>query len=258
MKNQPVIRKTETFEDLVFEGRNKSYGAFDMNLKKRKYLIVAFLISFTGFSTAIAVPFFMYLKGEKIPVLLEPAGGVTVSNVNPYEILPPKPPVFDNIEKLAADLVPIVVVNPDENLEMKITADMLDNWVNKPIDSAIGPISYNPIPPDEEVTEEIVFSPQEQAMFLGGGIEDFRAWVVENIKYPEEAARAEVFGKVFIEFCVNKRGEVVDIKVLRKLHPSIDAEAIRVISSSPKWAPARQGGTPVKVRFVIPFSFEMQ
>lgn len=258
MKNQPEIRKTETFEDLVFEGRNKSYGAFDMNLKKRKYLIVAFLISFTGISTGIAVPFIKYLKGDLISVLLEPSEGVTVTNVNPYEYIPPRPPDFDNIEKLAADLAPIVVVDPDENWEMEITADKLDNWVNKPIETEIGTISYNPIPPNEEVTEEIILFPQEQAMFMGGGIEDFRAWVIENIRYPEEAARSDVFGKVFIEFCVNKRGEVVDIKVIRKLHPSIDAEAIRVISSSPKWAPARQGGTPVKVRFVIPFSFEMQ
>jgi protein TonB len=58
MKTQKVVRKSETLEDIVFEGRNKSYGAYDLERKRRRSLIIAFLISFVGFTTAIAIPFF--------------------------------------------------------------------------------------------------------------------------------------------------------------------------------------------------------
>ncbi len=132
-----------------------------------------------------------------------------------------------------------------------------EGQVNEPVDIEIAPIPAGGREIEEPKEPEFT-NPQEQASFMGGGINDFHKWVAEHIKYPSEAVDANVFGKVIVQFSVNSKGEVVDIKLLRKLHPALDEETIRVIASSPLWGPAKQGGTPVKQRFVIPFSFEMQ
>lgn len=97
-----------------------------------------------------------------------------------------------------------------------------------------------------------------QASFHGGDLNAFRNWVQKNLQYPQIAAEKGISGKVFIEFAVNSKGDVVDIKVLRGVDPMLDNESIRVIKSSPKWTPAKQGGKIVKQKFVIPLQFTLQ
>jgi periplasmic protein TonB len=82
--------------------------------------------------------------------------------------------------------------------------------------------------------------------------------VKERILYPAMASEAGITGKVFVQFSVNREGKVVDVKVVRSVHPSLDNEAVRVIQSSPTWTPAKQSGTPVKQNFVIPIAFQLQ
>jgi TonB family protein len=113
----------------------------------------------------------------------------------------------------------------------------------------------NVINPDDEVTFIMVENP---ATFQGGDLNSFRSWVQSNLKYPMEAAEKGISGKVYVSFAINSKGDVVDIKVLRGVDPSLDNESVRVIKSSPKWAPAKQGGKNVKQQFVIPLSFVLQ
>jgi TonB family protein len=171
---------------------------------------------------------------------------------------PAPPPIDENVQKTLVYAPPIVVeelTNPDEILDW----DKLQSGaINKPVD-----IDIEFVPADHGIIEEppddgpILF-PSEPATFMGcADLTCFHKWVLEHIKYPDDAAAQNVFGKVILEFCISAKGEVVDVKVLRKIHPSIDEEAIRVITSSPIWSPARQGGKQVKQKFVIPCSFEM-
>jgi periplasmic protein TonB len=92
---------------------------------------------------------------------------------------------------------------------------------------------------------------------MNGDLLQFRNWVEANILYPEIAIEHQIFGKVIVGFCVNARGQIVDIKVIRGVDPSLDQETIRVISSSPTWKAARQGGIPVKEKFTIPVVFRI-
>ncbi len=98
-------------------------------------------------------------------------------------------------------------------------------------------------------------NPQEYASFMDGGILEFARWVQQNVVYPQIAIDNQIQGKVIVSFCVNKRGEVVDIKLVRGIDKSVDQETMRVIATSPLWRAARQGGTPVKQLFVIPVTF---
>jgi len=267
MKTQPCIPKpvqnqtgcSESFDDLIFEGRNKSYGAFELKRKSRQYLLTGFLISFAGISTCIAVPFINALRNEGVPRELTRNVSVDIALIKPKSDvpLPPPPPDFKEIENIASSLAFKVVEEADEDIPLIPNEELFDKNVNKPVDLDPIPVPSDDVVIPDEDEDKIVLFPSEPASFMGGDLSVFRKWVTENIDYPAEAAGNGVFGKVFIEFCINSKGEVVDIKIIRSLHPSVDAETIRVISSSPKWTPAKQGGTPVKTKYIIPFVFDL-
>jgi periplasmic protein TonB len=99
---------------------------------------------------------------------------------------------------------------------------------------------------------------EENATFQGGDINTFRNWVQSKIIYPPDAVEAGISGKVFIQFCVNSKGKVCDIKVLRSVHPEIDKEVVRCLNNAPDWIPAKQGGKTVKQQFVMPVIFTLQ
>ena len=90
------------------------------------------------------------------------------------------------------------------------------------------------------------------------GQEGFREWIAQNLRYPEIAAENGISGKVYVQFAVNSKGEVVDAVVVRGVDPALDREAIRVVSSSPKWMPGKQRGKPVKVQVTLPINFVLQ
>ena len=79
----------------------------------------------------------------------------------------------------------------------------------------------------------------------------------QNVKYPDDAVKNNISGKVVIAFSVDEKGKVVEVKVLRGVYASIDAEAIRAIESSPEWIPAKDKGVVVKQQFVIPIVFQL-
>jgi TonB family protein len=78
------------------------------------------------------------------------------------------------------------------------------------------------------------------------------------LRYPEEAAKNKIGGRVFVQFVVNSSGIVKDVIVVRGAHPALNAEAVRVIKSSPKWTPGKQRGKNVNVQFTFPVIFIYQ
>lgn len=256
MKTKTNETDTRTLDDIVFENRNKAYGAYALNKKHRKYLLIAFLISLSGVGTAIAVPFLNALNGNAVYNGLK--GGITVI-MDPIEkdpvIPPPLPPVAPpvGLDRQASYQPPKIVdeAGQEEFLAMVDVIERPD--INRPVIDIIPAVEPNPV--IEEPREEVLISPQEYASFMNGGLEEFRAWVQKNIVYPSIAMENQIEGKVFVAFCINKKGEVVDIELLRGIDKSVDLETIRVIASSPLWKAARQGGNPVKQKFVIPVSF---
>ncbi len=91
-----------------------------------------------------------------------------------------------------------------------------------------------------------------------GGQESMKAWLQEKVKYPSEAIKDQVIGNVFVSFIVNDKGKIVEPKVQYPLHPLLDAEALRVISSMPDWKPSTQYGKAVDFKVIIPIRFALQ
>ena len=106
--------------------------------------------------------------------------------------------------------------------------------------------------------EEVYFIVEDMPKFKSGDLNNFRMYIQENLQYPDSAAAKGISGKVFVQFVVNSTGYVKNVKIVRSADPYLDAEALRVIKSSPKWVPGKQRGKPVNVQFTFPIVFIAQ
>lgn len=111
---------------------------------------------------------------------------------------------------------------------------------------------------EEEEENQIFVVVEDMPEFKGGGINAFRKYVQENIKYPTVAAENGIEGTVFVQFVVDTDGGISNVTVTRGVDPSLNEEAMRVIRNAPEWEPGQQRGNPVRVQFTIPIVFRLQ
>ena len=112
---------------------------------------------------------------------------------------------------------------------------------------------------DEEIEEEEIFYiVEDMPTFNGGNMSEFWKFAMKSIRYPEVAAENGVSGTVHMQFTVDKNGDVINVIVVKGVHPDLDEEAIRVIKSSPKWVSGKQRGRPVSVIMSLPMKFILQ
>jgi protein TonB len=103
-----------------------------------------------------------------------------------------------------------------------------------------------------------VFDIVEQMPEYPGGQAALFEFISKNVKYPDDAVKKKVEGKVFVTFVVDTDGKITDVSLLRKVFPSLDAEAIRVISAMPNWIPGKQKGQVVRVKYTVPIMFRLK
>jgi protein TonB len=162
----------------------------------------------------------------------------------------PPPPPMQVLQQ------PEIVEVPDEkkieedvkiNLDVEVTQETtIKEVIKQPVVEA----------PKEEEVEEI-FTVVEESAEPNGGMEAFRKYLEKNLKYPKQARKMGVEGKVFVQFVVDKDGSISDVKAIKGIGAGCDEEAIRIIQESPKWKPGKQRGRPVKVRVVVPIVFKL-
>ena len=158
---------------------------------------------------------------------------------------PPEPPKMQEVEVLN-------VVEDDvetETIEISTEDD-------KDVEVVIAPPVEAPV---EEEEEEEIFMVVENMPEFPGGQQALFKFLGENIKYPVIAQENGIQGRVVCQFVVEKDGKATDIQVVRSSgEPSLDKEAVRVLSSMPKWKPGKQRGKPVRVKYTVPVSFRLQ
>jgi protein TonB len=114
---------------------------------------------------------------------------------------------------------------------------------------------------EEEILEPVRFVAVKKAEFIGGN-EEMIKFLSENVKYPEDVLQANekganIHGRVYVKFVVEKDGSISDVEVVRSVHPSLDAESVRVVKlMSGKWTPATEREKPVRSKFTLPFVFK--
>lgn len=103
-----------------------------------------------------------------------------------------------------------------------------------------------------------VFDVVEQMPEYPGGMSALLDFLMQNVKYPEDAEKQKIEGRVIATFIVETDGSVSQVEVVKPVFPSLDAEAVRVLSSMPKWVPGKQSGKVVRVKYTVPISFNLK
>ncbi len=207
-------------------------------------LVVALLVVWGAFSYST--------KEKAVASLGEDTQVVEVEDMVPItEETPPPPPEAPKIPVLS-DQIDIV--------EDDIKAD--DNFMSLEDDASLGVEIMDYV---EEVKEEVVEEEaipfqlvEEKPSFNGGDANEFSKWVNSKLQYPEIAKENGVQGRVTLQFTVNPDGSVSNVKVLRGVDSSLDKEAVRVVSMSPKWKPGKQRDRAVKVTYTFPVIFQLR
>lgn len=165
--------------------------------------------------------------------------------IPPTQQPPPPPPVIQQPE--------IIEVPDEEEIEQEIEVN-LDVEITE--ETVIEDIIFEEAP-EEEKADEIFTIVEDQPSFQGGGNAAFLKWVGKNLKYPSQAQRMGIEGKVYVQFVIEKDGSVTDVQAIKGIGGGADEEAVRVIKSAPKWTPGKQRGRPVRVRMILPISFQL-
>ena len=220
------------------------------NLENKRLLFVE--IGFVVALLAILFCFNWSSKEKKEDTLVAENTEIIEDEMVPItQDTPPPPPEAPKIPVMS-DIIDIV----DDN----ITVD--NNIINleDSEDLAVDIKEYVEETVEEVVEEEAIpFQLVEQKpKFQGGDANAFSKWVAENLEYPEIAKENGVQGRVMLQFTVNPNGSISDVKVLRGVDPSLDKEAVRVVSKSPKWEPGKQRDRAVKVTYTFPVIFQLR
>ncbi|SHF26344.1 energy transducer TonB [Pedobacter caeni] len=259
--------------DVVFDQKNKTYGAYALRRQSGSDTTKALLIAGTLFILFFLSPKIISLiKGNE--VIDDPGNTTTVVAVAPPPAIDKKilPPVKIEPPKSKVSTVkftvPIVVDNPAiedpvmlkdlvnaDPGQKKIAGDEEDGQIVITGQTGEGLKQAKIIEDDNNVYG--VFTPLEVQPVFPGGMDKFYNYLSKSIRYPAMAQEIGLQGKVFVSFIIEKNGALSDIKVEKKLGSGTDEEAIRVLTASPKWIPGIQNGKPVRVRYNIPISFSL-
>ena len=220
------------------------------NLENKKLLFVEL-----GLVISLAITFgaFEYTSKEtKVSTLEDTAEVVLEEEIIPItQETPPPPPAAPKIPILS-DQIDIV----DDEIELDD-----DMFMNLEDDASLGVEIMDYVEVEEEVVEEEAIPFQlveEKPSFQGGDANQFSKWVNQRLVYPEIAKENGVQGRVTLQFTVEKDGSVTKVKVLRGVDPSLDKEAVRVVSQSPKWKPGKQRDRAVPVAYTFPVIFQLR
>jgi len=221
------------------------------NLENKRFLFVEIGLVLTLLICLFAFEWKTYDK--TISMMDMPVQMATEEEMVP--IIPPDMPPPPEIPKIPVVSDVIEIVEDDIKLKDDMILSLEDN---KDIQTVFQ--DYVPRQVVEEVIEEEIPSAvvEEKPKFMGGDENEFTKWVNRNMVYPEIAKENNIQGRVFVTFAVSPEGKVVDVRVLRGVDPSLDREAVRVISMSPTWTPGKQRNKPVRVRYTLPVIFQLR
>lgn len=260
--------------DLIFEGRNKAYGAYDMRQSSPKRHNLATLIVMVVALLAFTLP---KLVRNMIPEKTEDIAMTEVTTLadlkeaevkkneelKPLTQTPPPPPLKSSIKFTAPVIKKDEEVSDEDEIksqeeltESKVTisiADVKGNDEEHGQDIADFREAIKPVVEEDNKVWEIV----EQKPQFPGGEAALMQYIRDNMQYPTIAQENGIQGRVVVRFVVSKDGSVRDVTVMRGVDPSLDKEAIRVVKSLPNFIPGKQNGHAVNVYYILPVSFRL-
>lgn len=260
--------------DLIFEGRNKAYGAYDMRQSSPKRHNLATLIVVVVALLAFTLPKLVRNMIPEKDMEMEMTEVTALSNLKEAEVkkneelkpltqTPPPPPLKSSIKFTAPVIKKDEEVSDEDEIksqeeltESKVTisiADVKGNDEEHGQDIADFKEAIKPVVEEDNKVWEIV----EQKPQFPGGEAALMKYIRDNMQYPSIAQENGIQGKVVVRFVVSKDGSVRDVTVMRGVDSSLDKEAIRVVKSLPNFIPGKQNGHAVNVYYILPVSFRL-
>lgn len=264
------------WRDIVFEGKNKSYGAYELRSSSSKRHVVAFIVVLVFVGVVAALPAFLdAVKANQqiagiddsfeLSNIANVEEQVPEENIIRQETAPPPPPLKATIQFTPPVITEDSKVNEDK--EMKAADELIESKVQISIATVEGTNDKNAVDiaelkehkviVEDKEPEKPFVSVEQMPQFPGGDVELMK-FINGGIKYPTIAAENGIEGRVVIRFVVGKDGNVSDVQVVRSLDPSCDKEAVRVVKTMPKWVPGKQNGRNVPVYYTLPVLFKLQ
>jgi protein TonB len=262
--------------DIIFEGRNKSYGAYalrmDYDKSVRKALVIGVLFVISAVMSPLIYAKIMNLQnsGKTLTSVEVTLSTYEIPEVKAKPEIPPKkeeapkppkdtrtylPPVV-NIDDAVTEkpmTPPGDITTEISNIDSKGTGD--PNLPNAGVGAAVEPPQKKPT--SEPIIDEIPIVVEQQAEFPDG-IQALYKWLGNNIKYPTVCRENGIQGKVVVRFVVEKNGQVTNAQVVREVHELLNEEALRVVKQMPKWKPGKQSGNAVRSYFTLPIKFALE
>lgn len=275
MENERLLRTS--MDDIVFEGRNKTYGAFRLRRLYDKHMSRAMITGIVFFLLVISSPQIIrmvkgFLPTPKDELVMKE---VTLAEPPPIDPKKPPPPPPPKVEpppiKDQIKFVPPVVKKDEEVKEEEPPPPTIEEIKDKEIatetkkgeeggvDASLTEPDAPPAPPVlEEPKEEEPFTYVEQMPTFPDGTEAMYKYIYDKIKYPAIARENGISGQVIVQFVVSKEGDIQKAKVVRGIGGGCNEEALRVVNGMPKWKPGKHNGRAVPVTFTLPIKFVLQ
>ena len=270
------------WSDMMFENRNKEYGAYVLRRQTGRRNVISMIAVLLLFA---AVMVFMiaknaydaYQKEHAVMDQVTELSALTQQKKKEAKVERKEIPVRQEqqqvVEKVKSSVkftAPVIkkddevkpedeLKSQDEIMNSKVAVGALNvvgNDESGEVLKAKEVIATEPVKPKEE--ENKVFDVVEQMPSYPGGMGALMQYLSSHIKYPVIAEENGIQGRVICTFVVERDGSITDVRIAKSVDPSLDKEAMRVVSSMPKWIPGKQNGSAVRVKYTLPVTFRLQ
>jgi periplasmic protein TonB len=248
---------SETRNEIVFEGRNKEYGAYYVRKKYQKVILISMGIAVGSLVVGISIPLLLKVlnlkkKDDVVTVKVDLKALPPPDKNLPPPPPPPPPPPKPLVNQLKVTPPVIAKINPDTVIATvkQVQVTNAGNTNQKGKDTMI----IAPLPTNNAIGDDLnkVFTIVQQKPAFPG---DINKYLADHIEYPEQAKDANIQGTVYVSFIVERDGSVTQVSILRGVNNYLNDEAKRVISTMPKWSPGQQNGHAVRVQYMVPIHF---
>ena len=268
----------DSWVDLVFEGKNQAYGAYQLRKTTGSRNVKALISMFVGFAIIAAIVIAKVQIENAIARSVAVEADVELSKLAEKKEAKVEKKEQPKVEKVEVEKVKSSVkftapeikkdseVKPEEELKSQEDLNKTNTAIGafdvKGNDESAGEVLKakeviaQPEPPKQEETK--VFDVVEEMPSFPGGPGALMSFLSSNIKYPVVAEENGIQGRVIVAFVVERDGSITDVRVVKSVDQSLDKEAVRVVKSMPHWIPGKQNGSAVRVKYTVPVTFRLQ
>ncbi len=274
---------SKEWRDIVFEGKNKEFGAYVLRQTSpaRHTKAIVWVLAAVAVILVLLILSVndVFKRAEEEQIVTATEQEMTTFDAEEFEEeiqeeeifeLPEPEEIIAPEEVANSQQVTDLLIVQDEEIEedkqVKNQEDIRENEAQLgTVDITEGVNDLNKIEVKEQVIAEPVVDDEplsialvEQKPSFPGGEAAMYTWLGNNIVYPPAASEEGAQGRVVVEYVVGKDGSITNVRVVRPRHPALDREAVRVVSAMPTWVPGRNNGQPVKVTYTLPVTFKLQ